>query len=285
MFGDDRHRFTLVLCCAALVLVPALASGQIFYVPTETPEQGKAFSEFNHRLAGVFLLGIGAMAAASHLPKLRFIAKIWPFLFILPGLYLAAMSDPEVWPMGHQSWLEAFRVNPEGRQHKIFALLLLALGTLELVRAAGKLGRGLATWGFPALAAFGATLLFFHPHTIDAVAPVSAQATESKSAEPAGQASTGHDMASHAGHGAAAQAAPDQAAKEASPAAAEHQGHVMTETMLKVEKQHFWFSLVGFGIALFKFLQDGKYWRRPFVPFLWPSFMSILGVLLIVYAE
>jgi hypothetical protein len=266
MLGNDRRRYTFMLACAALALIPTVASGQIFHVPTATPEQGKAFSEFNHRMAGVFLLAIGFLAAAANLPKMKFFAKIWPFFFILPGLYLAAMSDPEVWPMGTQSWLEAFRVNPEGRQHKIFALLLIALGVLEVARAAGKLGRGLATWSFPAMAVFGATLLFFHPHTLDesvsASSPTAAMAHEMP----------GHDMAGM---------------KHDAPAAprAAHEGHVMTGTMIKVQNQHLWFSLVGFGIALFKFLHDGGFWLRPFVPFLWPTFMAMLGVLLMLYAE
>ena len=31
----------------------------------------------------------------------------------------------------------------------------------------------------------------------------------------------------------------------------------MTETMLKVQNQHFWFSIAGFAVALLKFLHDG----------------------------
>ena len=300
MAGDaSRHR-ALLLTLVVIALVPVVAAAQIFYVPTETPEQGKAFSEFNHRMAGVCLLAIGVVAAAAHLPRLGWLAKLWPFFFIVPGLYLVAMSDPEVWPMGGQSWLEAFRTNPEGRQHKVFALLLLGLGALELARATGKLRPPLEAWGFPALSVLGATLLFFHPHNVDDPSHAAPPAVEAKASEepaPASSPHAGHDMAAHAGHGAAApstttadpasRAAGDPAAAaklDAAPAGG-HGGHVMTETMLKVEKQHFWFSLVGFGIALFKFLYDARYWRRPFVPYLWPSFMSILGVLLIFYTE
>src|SRR5262245_65923311 len=108
-------------------------------------------------MAGVALLGIGILALLGNAaPNLSFLQKVWPFLFILPGLYLAAMSDPEVWPMGAQSWLEAFQKNEEARQHKIFSILLLSLGTLEFQRARGRLPKVLATWSFPALAVFGA---------------------------------------------------------------------------------------------------------------------------------
>ena len=256
-----RNKKKLLLLAALVVLVlAALPAGlQLIHVPTESPEQGKAFSEFNHRMAGVFLLGVGILALAAFArPNLAFLNKVWPFLFILPGLYLAAMSDPEVWPMGTQSWIEAFQRNTEARQHKTFAILLLALGAFELERARGKLGRLLATWSFPALAVFGAVLLFFHPHQVDIVPSAAAQEM------PAAP----HDMAAMS-HG----------------AAGEHGGHVMDETMMKVMNQHFWFSMVGFGIALFKFLHDGRSWQKPFVPFLWPALMCVLGVLLIFYAE
>ena len=246
-----------------LGITTPLLQAQLIHVPTETPEQGKAFSEFNHRMAGVFLLAIGIVAAASKFsPRLSFLAKIWPFFFILPGLYLAIMSDPEVWPMGTQNWIEVFRSNPEARQHKVFSMLLLALGFFELQRSRAKLGKFLATWSFPALAIAGAVLLFFHPHTVDETTP-----KESAAVDP------------HAGH--------DMPGMKHDPPSNEqkHEGHVMTETMLKVQYQHLWFSLVGFAIALTKFVYDGGFWRKPFVPVLWPAFMSALGFLLIFYAE
>jgi len=246
-----------------LGIATPLLQAQLIHVPTETPEQGKAFSEFNHRMAGVFLLAIGIVAAASKLStRLSFLAKIWPFFFILPGLYLAIMSDPEVWPMGTQNWIEVFRSNPEARQHKVFALLLLALGFFELQRSRAKLGKFLATWSFPVLAISGAILLFFHPHTVDETTP-----KESAAMDP------------HAGH--------DMPGMKHDPPADQqkHEGHVMTETMLKVQYQHLWFSLVGFAIALTKFVYDGGFLKKPIVPFLWPAFMSVLGLLLIFYAE
>jgi len=256
MIPSDRK--LLLLAFIALIVVSLPAAAQLIHVPTETPEEGKAFSEFNHRMAGIFLLGIGILALLGNAgPNLGFLGKVWPFLFVVPGLYLAAMSDPEVWPMGTQGWIDAFQRNAEARQHKIFAVLLVSLGVLEFQRARGKLRKTVATWAFPALAAFGAVFLFFHDHQVDVVPTASAQGPHA-----------GHDMAgmSHAAGG-------------------EHGGHVMDETMMKVMNQHFWFSMVGFGIALSKFLLDGKFWRKPFVPFLWPSFMCVLGVLLILYAE
>jgi hypothetical protein len=61
--------------------------------------------------------------------------------------------------------------------------------------------------------------------------------------------------------------------------------HHMTAAMLKVEHQHQWFALIGIAIVLFKFLNDSAVWRRSFVPLLWPTCISVLGMLLIFYTE
>lgn len=232
------------LFCLLLVLsIISSASAQPLHIPMDTPQQDKAFSEFNHHVAGWFLLAIAILAFLARCSsRLSWLGKIWPVLFILPGLYLALMSDPDVWPMGDQNWLQAFQTNPEASQHKAYSALLLALGILEFHRSRGKLGWFLNTWSFPLLAIFGAVLLFFHPHN------------------SAGEMT--HSMPGMS-----------------------HGSHIMTDSMVKVQREHFWFSIVGFGVALFKFLSDGKFWKRSFVPFLWPVCISILGVLLILYME
>ena len=61
--------------------------------------------------------------------------------------------------------------------------------------------------------------------------------------------------------------------------------HEMSEGMLKVERQHLWFMVVGLAVALFKFISDSALWRRTFVLHLWPSFVTLLGVLLVLYTE
>ncbi len=241
----SRYAVFVLMCSLFMLMGPSIVQAQPLHLQIETMEQDRAFSEFNHHLAGIFLLAIGILAFLSHVSKkLSFLGRIWPFLFILPGLYLALMSDPDVWPMGNQSWLQAFQGNPEAAQHKIYSALLLVLGILEFQRSRGRLGKFLATWSFSILAIFGGVLLFFHHHH---------------------GASTGETMHSMPGM--------------------HHGGHVMTASMLKIQKEHFWFSIVGFGLAIFKFLSDGKFWKRAFVPFIWPVCMCVLGFLLILYTE
>jgi hypothetical protein len=38
-------------------------------------------------------------------------------------------------------------------------------------------------------------------------------------------------------------------------------------------------------VALCKFISDSALWRRTFVVHLWPSFVTLLGVLLVFYTE
>jgi putative copper resistance protein D len=139
----------------------------------ETPAQAakhakdKRESEFNHHLAGflVVVAGIFLLAQdrlAKRWPGVRY---VWPSCFLLAGVYLALFSDTEIWPVGRESLWFAIHDNPEDLQHKIFALILLFLGTVELQRARGKLKSMWAAWVFPILGVAGAILLLFHHHS------------------------------------------------------------------------------------------------------------------------
>jgi hypothetical protein len=67
----------------------------------------------------------------------------------------------------------------------------------------------------------------------------------------------------------------------------DHRGHQhpMTASMLKVEREHMWFALIGAFVILFKVIHDNALWRRSFVPLLWPSCIVVLGILLVFYTE
>ena len=64
--------------------------------------------------------------------------------------------------------------------------------------------------------------------------------------------------------------------------------HQMTPGMLMVKREHFWFMIVGFAIALFKFISDadlGRRWLVRSATYLWPGAIVGLGVLLTLYRE
>lgn len=58
-----------------------------------------------------------------------------------------------------------FGGDTETLQHKIYALLLLVVGILELFRRSGRLHEGYWLLPLPAFAVIGGALLFFHSHS------------------------------------------------------------------------------------------------------------------------
>ena len=139
----------------------------------ETPAQqakrlsDKRESEFNHHLAGFLVIVAGIFLLAQDKLSKRWPGAryVWPSCFLLAGVYLALFSDTEIWPVGHQTLWFAITHDPEDLQHKIFALILLFLGGIELQRARGKLKAAWSGWAFPVLGMAGAILLLFHHHS------------------------------------------------------------------------------------------------------------------------
>ena len=134
-----------------------------------SPEQlsaDKRESEFNHHLAGLFvvLAGIFILAEGNlsqHWPAVRY---AWPLCFLLAGMFVLIFSDTELRPFGVQSWAYGLSHHPEVRQHKSFAVILLGLGVIEFLRARGSLKAAWAAWAFPVLAIAGSIILIFHDH-------------------------------------------------------------------------------------------------------------------------
>ena len=302
----SRLAICLVVCWIAVSptqLYSQRTTGIFLTSTTSVTEQdpNKPASELNHHLAGYALIAIGAMVIAGYSSeKLRSLQLVWPFLFVAAGLFLAAWSDAEIWPRGNLSWSFLIHYDLEARQHKIYALLLILIGIIEYLRPRAKLNRFWRIWAFPLLALFGAVLLLFHNHggmsgasspearhymvSAEAATPAEApsesmpdmhhHASESVSSPVDDQSGTSTSME---------QASNDMPAHFANrPSAHSHQ---MSEGMLKVERQHFWFTVVGLAVALFKFMSDGALWRRSLLLHLWPGCVTLLGVLLVLYTE
>lgn len=135
-------------------------------VAASSEDPNKRPSEFNHHVAGYALIGIGLLVVVSRLsPRLRSLQLVWPVLFFLTGLFLALWSDAEIWPRGNLSWAWLLSHDLEARQHKVFAILLMAMGVVEYLRARDHLGFFLRRWSFFILAVLGAGLLLLHDHS------------------------------------------------------------------------------------------------------------------------
>jgi hypothetical protein len=259
----------------------------------------KAASEMNHHVAGLILILIGTMVICGHrYKKLAFVQQLWPLLFIAAGAFLAVWSDAEIWPRGNLNWTWLLQHDAEARQHKIYAILLIAIGVIEYLRARARLSRKWAPWAFPVLAIFGGVFLFFHDHGgshdstgngqagsfhMNSPGPQSAARVAQSSAAIIGERDSNHHQ-----HGAEAGKplpAHDMEGHEASTQLAQHHSHSMTAAMLNIRREHMWFAVVGFCIALCKFLYDASPLHKRVSPYLWANSMILLGVLLVMYTE
>jgi hypothetical protein len=272
---------------------------------TASLDPNKGPSEFNHHMAGWALIGVGFVALASFLsPDLRPLRYVWPALFLFAGLFLALWSDAEMWPRGNLNWAWLLHHDQEARQHKIYALVLIALGAVEFLRARGSLKRLWRIWAFPILAVSGAALLLVHDHTAsgggnspEARAYLVNPALDQDGKPPTSHASdamsgmdhsmmdmnhSGMPMADAGTDHSSMPMGNDSAAAD-TPSSGHH--HSMTPSMLLVKREHFWFMIVGLGVALLKLISDSEFWHRRVMPYAWSSGMMLLGILLVLYRE
>jgi copper resistance protein D len=140
-------------------------------MPMEQPSQAvllgwKRESEGNHHLIGFFVAlgGLFMLAQGSLQKRFPAVRYAWPVCFLLSGIFVLVYSDTELWPFGPKPWFQGIITNPEVIQHKLFAILLLGVGLVELARARGRLTAPWAAWVFPVLAVAGSCLLLFHSH-------------------------------------------------------------------------------------------------------------------------
>lgn len=280
----------------------------------EDPNKGP--SEFNHHIAGWALIGVGLLALANVLSaSSKSKDYIWPALFVLAGFFLALWSDGEMWPRGNVSWAWLFHHDAEARQHKIYSLLLIAIGTVEYIRIRGSLPRFWKKWAFPLIAIIGAGMLLVHDHTsgsgvhspevqaylvdpdldvdgnprglsLDTTLPTSNEDQPPSmlnccDLSNASTMDTGHMQMDHSQMD---HSQMEMHGSSVSPVSTSHH-HLMTASMLRVERQHLWFVIVGLAIVLFKFFSDSELLRSRIVPCLWPSCTMLLGLLLVVYRE
>jgi hypothetical protein len=119
------------------------------------------YSQFTHRSSGAFLILLAVVIFWESRPGRRFpwnamSAPLWLGF----GVYLFISSDPEAWPYGPKRFVEIF-FDPLVLQHKLFAVLLLVIGTIEGLRAYGAIR---ARFLVPVLATIGGISLFVHFH-------------------------------------------------------------------------------------------------------------------------
>lgn len=137
------------------------------FVIWEGSREGIAYSEFNHRVAGLFLMVIGAAELSQ---ALRSSSPLWARLLLpgalgLTGLFLLIWSDHEAWPVGPLTLYQTiFGGDHEILQHKTYGLCALATASIEILRRSGRVRHPVWMLPLPAFAILGGWMLFSHSH-------------------------------------------------------------------------------------------------------------------------
>jgi copper resistance protein D len=127
----------------------------------------KRESEGNHHLIGLLIALSGLFILTQDIlaKKSPAIGYVWPACFLLSGFFVLVYSDTELWPFGPKPWIQGTITNPEVIQHKLFAIVLLAVGLIEIQRVRRCLKLDWVKWVFPILAVTGSIMLPFHSHS------------------------------------------------------------------------------------------------------------------------
>jgi putative copper resistance protein D len=133
----------------------------------EGSEKGIAYSERNHHIAGlmVVVMGLAELSDVLRLSFFHWARLLLPSALIAAGLFLLIWSDHEAWPIGSLGFVETFGGGDhEILQHKIYAILAMGVGSVELLRRLGRIGHKAWASPLPLMAIVGGVMLFGHSH-------------------------------------------------------------------------------------------------------------------------
>ena len=133
----------------------------------EGSAQGTAYSEFNHRFVGLFVLlfGLGELGPALRYPLPFWIRLVLPGALAVIGSYLLMRSDHEAWPIGSLTFIQTFSgQDQEIIQHKFYGVFGSIAAVSETLRRIGWARH--PAWAVPLfiLGLGGSLLLFIHSH-------------------------------------------------------------------------------------------------------------------------
>lgn len=135
----------------------------------EGSPEGIAYSEYNHRVAGLFIVLIGlselGLALRPHSPM--WTGLVLPGALGVAGVFLLVWSDHEAWPIGSLSFTQTFfGQDHEIIQHKFYGVFATAIAMSEILRRFGWVMHPAWAAPLPLFAVIGGLMLFVHSHGI-----------------------------------------------------------------------------------------------------------------------
>ena len=146
---------------------PTLTSPPIEDLPVDDrnaprTDADRAWSEFNHHIAGLFVIAMGLLAVLHVIGRVAW-ARHWPLVFLGLAGFLLVRNDPGAWPLGPLGFWESMQY-PEVLQHRVFVLVVIAFGVFEWAIRTGRLRVPGLVLIFPMLCVVGGGLLLTHSH-------------------------------------------------------------------------------------------------------------------------
>jgi len=129
----------------------------------DTPAD-RAWSEYNHNVAGLVVLLMGILALLSRSRYFPW-AKVWPLAFLLLAVFLFFRADPENWPMGPNGFWESFAVT-DVLQHRAAVVLIIIFAIFQYRVETNRVKSAAAALVFPAVCALGGVVLLTHTHAL-----------------------------------------------------------------------------------------------------------------------
>ncbi len=125
-----------------------------------------AWSEYNHNVAGLFVLVVGLLAALHRLGGVGLGAPLAAGVPRAVRDFLLFRSDPNAWPLSATQTFLGSLADPEIVQHRVLALLPAALGLIEWLIQERRLTAPGWARAIPLLMAVGGGLLLAHAHPL-----------------------------------------------------------------------------------------------------------------------
>jgi copper resistance protein D len=157
-FAPTPPRITSPPIAELLHAADPLMGRQVERKPVE-----RAWSEYNHHWAGMFVLTMGILAIAERAGVRA--ARHWPLVFLGLATFLFVRNDPRAWPLGPAGFWESFTL-PDVLQHRAFVVLIVAFAIFEWMVRTGRLAERPWAYVFPLLCAVGGGLLLTHSHAM-----------------------------------------------------------------------------------------------------------------------